>query len=100
MVGIAHFFQIITDKDSDRKNIIQTSAVAFMGKENLLLFMLCLPLVFVLYLITGDILLAGIGFMPFLLFLFSNKVTFSWYGSRFVFFILWLVIMNKVYAAL
>jgi|GEM_PF-1741597 len=100
MVGIAHFFQILTDEDSDRKNLVHTTAVVFIGRENLLLFILCLPLVFVLYLITKDILLTGIGFLPFFLFLFTGRVSFSWYASRFVFFILWLVIMNKAYAGL
>jgi 4-hydroxybenzoate polyprenyltransferase len=100
MVGIAHFFQIITDMDTDSQTLVRTSAVAFAGMENGLLFTLCLPLIFTIYLITQDLCLTAFGFAPFLFFVFSKKVTFSWYASRLIFLILWLVILNKVYAGI
>ena len=100
MVGIAHFFQVITDKDSDQKNSVSTSAVVLIGWENLLLFILCMALAFVVYLITNDVILAAIGFLPFMFYFLSKRVTLSWYMSRFLFFILWLLILKKVYAGI
>jgi 4-hydroxybenzoate polyprenyltransferase len=100
MVGIAHFFQVVTDKDSDQKNNISTSAVVLAGWENLLLFTLCLALAAVLYVDTGDLIMTLISFLPFVFYFSDKRVTFSWYASRFVFFILWLLILKSVYGGI
>jgi 4-hydroxybenzoate polyprenyltransferase len=101
MVGIAHFFQVITDKDSDEKSVVRTSAVVLSGWQNLLLFTLCFAFAMVLYFVTNLLWMIGIGFLPFFFYILSgHRVAFSWNLSRFLFFILWLVILKKVYAGI
>ncbi|MBS1619269.1 MAG: UbiA family prenyltransferase [Bacteroidetes bacterium] len=99
MVGIAHFFQIVTDHDTDSQNSVQTSAVAMRGWEASLLFILCAILTFVIYLNQLSPLFAVLGVLPFVFFISGRRVTFSWYASRVVFFVLWLGILSSMYAA-
>jgi 4-hydroxybenzoate polyprenyltransferase len=96
MTGIAHFFQVVTDKDSDFKNNINTSAIFNGFWANSLLLMLC----FLLFSTSIFILnwkIALIAFLPFIVYIISKKVIVSWYISRFIFFILWLFMLLQIY---
>ncbi len=98
MTGVAHFFQVITDKDSDERNRIITSA-KFKGVwAKLLLFILCSLLFGVLAFVDGWQ-LGFISLIPFFVYFFSKNVVFSWYISRFIFFVLWIVTLFYIYGS-
>lgn len=99
MVGIAHFFQIVTDHDTDSQNSVQTSAVALRGWEASLLFVLCTILSLVVYLNQAGPILASLGLLPFVFFVSGSRVTFSWYASRIIFFVLWISILRSIHAS-
>lgn len=97
MTGIAHLFQVITDEKTDKENNINTSAVVLAQYKNLLLLFMCVLLALLIFSFTHNW-IAVAGFAPFLMFMFSKNVTFSWFGSRAVFLLLWMIILNAVYA--
>jgi 4-hydroxybenzoate polyprenyltransferase len=96
MTGIAHFFQVITDRSSDARNSINTSAVALQGFEAIILFLQCFLLGVVVY-TAGNSWYALFCTIPFFAYWFSRRVTFSWYVARVVFLILWITLMIETY---
>jgi len=96
MTGIAHLFQIITDKVADGENNIQTTIVAMPSKEILFLSALCAMLGGLLLAIS-NIWCAVSCIVPIVVYYVSNNVVFSWYVSRVYFFICWLVLLNLYY---
>lgn len=98
MTGIAHFFQVHTDKDADTLNQVTTSAVAFPAWDKWQLLVLCSFLAAGVYLIAGYWLLSLLSFLPFLFYLVSRKIVVSWHLSRLTCFIIWLIILKGIYA--
>ena len=98
MTGIAHFFQIVTDKDTDTQNKVVTSAVKFKEQANWALLLLCALLMFALWKVNGSFFLMAMGALPFAFFFLSKNVTLSWHVSRLSFFISWLIILKSLYA--
>lgn len=98
MTGIAHFFQVVTDKEIDAQNNIVTSAVSFKENVYFVLLLLCIALIIILWFITKSVGIIFWGAVPFLVYLFSRRVALSWYVSRIIFFLLWLAILKFIYA--
>lgn len=100
MTGIAHFFQVHTDKDSDQLSNVTTSAVAFPAWDKWQLFVLCGFLAAGIYLMAGYWLLSLLSFLPFLFYIASRKIIVSWHLSRLTCFIIWLMILKGIYAGI
>jgi 4-hydroxybenzoate polyprenyltransferase len=97
MTGIAHIFQIITDKTADSKNQIKTSVVALPGSELIFLATVCFLLGGLLF-VAGGIWWALSCFLPLAVYCISKKnVTLSWHISRIYFFCCWLALLNFYY---
>lgn len=98
MTGIAHLFQMLTDKHVDQINATNTSVVYYWGKEWVLLMILCLILCGVLYFSTSWY-WALSGLIPLLVFKITNHVNYSWHISRFYFFVVWIGLLNSIYGS-
>jgi len=97
MTGIAHIFQMLTDKTSDTKNNVKTSIVYFQRAEHWLIVSLyALLSLFLFY--QSNAVLAASTLIPLSLYLITRKVAFSWYLSRLYFFVIWIVLLYNQYA--
>ena len=99
MTGIAHLFQMMTDKVSDGDNNIKTTIVALPGSGLLFLSALCVALGSLLF-ITLNIWWAVSGLLPVFIYALSRRVTLSWHVSRVYFFICWLALLTLFYGSL
>lgn len=96
MTAIAHVFQMLTDKETDAKNKLNTSVLFFKNSEKSLVLLLFAVLgVFLFY--QTNLLTAASVVLPVFLFLLTRNVTFSWYLSRFYFFAIWVVMLHRCY---
>ncbi len=96
MTGIAHLFQMITDRRVDEINDLKTSVVYFAEKELIMLSILSILLGVVLYLSMGCY-WALSCIIPFLVYYLSNKVVYAWHISRVYFFICWVGLLTSLY---
>ena len=99
MTGIAHLFQMITDKEVDKHNNITTSIVQMPKGEIVLLTSICLILGILLYSTIG-IYWAVSCILPVIVYIISSNVTFSWYLARVYFLICWIALLNLFYGTI
>ncbi|MFN8321322.1 MAG: UbiA family prenyltransferase [Chitinophagales bacterium] len=99
MTGMAHLFQIMTDKVSDGENKINTTIVALPDSELLFLAVLCFVLSWLLF-FTLNIWWGGSALLPLFIYGVTKQVTFSWYVSRAYFFICWIALLTLFYGSL
>jgi 4-hydroxybenzoate polyprenyltransferase len=99
MTGMAHLFQMLTDKVSDEIANVKTSVVAMPGFEMMFLSMLSIGLGASLYFCLGWW-WALTCIIPILVYCISRRVTLSWHVSRFFFFMCWIALLNSYYGSL
>lgn len=98
MTGIAHIYQMTSDKPCDEANHVQTSAVRWPAALPASMALLCG--------ITGYLLqtqLAGLwslsACLPILFFIFGKNISLSWHASRLYFAICWLALLITTYGS-
>lgn len=84
MTGIAHIYQIITDKEADEKANIRTSIVALPKLHKYIILFYCFILGVFIYLHI-DWIWAISCLIPLIVYLLSKNISLSWYVSRFYF---------------
>lgn len=99
MTSIAHVFQTMADKDSDRQNEINTSAVILSEKISWILCLICGVLSIISYLFLGMV-PAILAWLPYASIILLGKVNLSWYLSRIVFVIIWIVLLENTYGSI
>ncbi len=99
MTGIAHMFQMMTDKNADRLSKINTTLTAMPAATVFILSGICILLSVLLFFNLGA-LWAGSGLVPVVVYVLTRKVPFSWYVSRIYFFICWVAFLTSYYGSL
>lgn len=99
MTGIAHIYQIITDREADEKANIRTSIVVFPQLHKYVILFYCLILGTYIYMYIG--LIWSIScLIPLAIYLLSKNISLSWYVSRFYFLICFIKLLYLQYGNL
>ena len=100
MTGIAHFFQMLLDLDSDKESKISTTLVRHWDKAALVIIILSAILGAVLLLFSKNPLIAISAVLPVIFYFISSRVMVSWFLSRVYFFSIWMWMLNMIYGGI
>lgn len=97
MTGIAHIYQMRTDKDIDVQNNVTTSIARFPQWAFIQQLILCLILSATFFYFNCQPLLVASAIAPFLLFVFMKKNEHAWFFSRVYFAVAWIILLVNKY---
>lgn len=97
MTGMAHVFQMLTDKKTDSQTKTNTTVVKYPGSAPFMFAGLSVALMVALYVATEKYSIAISAFIPFLFYFMYRNVTVSWFFSRVYFAGIWFVLLYTTY---
>ena len=100
MTGIAHVFQMLSDKETDKLTNVNTTVARFPKSVFAQIFILCILLAFSFFYFQKNILLAATAMLPLTFYYIIRKNELAWLLSRVYFSGVWLFLLYKEYGGL
>ncbi len=99
MTGIAHVYQMLSDKDTDQQTSVSTAIVRYPNTASTQIFLLCFILATSLYYTLGNKLIAASAVLPLFFYFMLKQHEVAWHLSRIYFATIWLMLLYSVYGS-
>lgn len=100
MTGIAHIYQMRSDKDIDAQNNVTTSISRFPKWAFFQQLVLCLVLGVIFFFFNQSLFMIASALTPFLLYVFIHRNEQAWFYSRAYFAVAWIILLFNKYGSI